>query len=412
MVAARIDQKLRLVVPEQLTTGLIEIQSAADYPLYLPTGWKVAKGRDCHFIPYGPPRLMPRQQRFVVNLVAADGAGEPPALEYGGSPGSTAADAVPEPNRVREPVSGPDRDPRPDLPPNLESSRDIERVRTLDREARQPRPRPVSPDPDGAPAPAAESVKSYKITEGGNFIPRLPPPNSCLTVEKPSELQDLQYEFRHRFNDGTRPLSATTLLKARLDTGNIPPISFPPRRLSPAMQQVVRSAVAQLDAKDITEPGVGQWGSPMVMVKKTSGAWRLCCDYREVNKHVVIPQPPLPRMDDIVASFKGTRYVSAMDMCHGFYQIEIEEEDRPKISFVTPDCQPQYRRLPFGFASSRAIFQRMVDMVLGGMKWVFAVGRIDDIIVYSDTWADHLTHLLQRQMANLELHPGKCAFGA
>ena len=74
-----------------------------------------------------------------------------------------------------------------------------------------------------------------------------------------------------------------------------------------------------------------------------------------------------------------------MDLCNGFYQIEIEEQDRPKTGFVTPDCQHQYRRLPFGFVSSPAIFQRMVDMLLGGMKWVFAIGYIDDIIVCSDT---------------------------
>ena len=74
----------------------------------------------------------------------------------------------------------------------------------------------------------------------------------------------------------------------------------------------MRSTVAELDAKGITEPGVGQWGSPVVMVKKSSGAWRLCCDYREANKHVMIPQP-LPRTDDILASFKGKRYFSVMD---------------------------------------------------------------------------------------------------
>ena len=105
-----------------------------------------------------------------------------------------------------------------------------------------------------------------------------------------------------------------------------------------------------------------------------------------------------------------------MDMCHVFYQIEIVEEYRPKTSFVTPDCQRQYRRLPFGFASSPATSQRMVDMLLGGMKWVFAIGYIDDIIVYSDIWVDHLSHLRQLfvalRNANLELHPGKCAFGA
>ena len=89
------------------------------------------------------------------------------------------------------------------------------------------------------------------------------------------------------------------------------------------MREVVRSAVAELDAKGINEPGVGQWGSPIVMLKRSSGAWRLCCDYREVNKHVTIPQQPLPCTDDTLASFKGKRYFSVMEMCHGFYQIEI-----------------------------------------------------------------------------------------
>ena len=88
----------------------------------------------------------------------------------------------------------------------------------------------------------------------------------------------------------------------------------------------------------------------------------------------MIPQQPLARADDILASFKGRRYFSVMDMCHGFYQIEIEEENRPKTSFVTPDCQRQYRRLLLGFDSSPDIFQRMVDMLLSGVKGVFAIG--------------------------------------
>ena len=130
------------------------------------------------------------------------------------------------------------------------------------------------------------------------------------------------HEFGDRFNDGTRPLSASDLLKARLDTGNTPPISI---LRGGCLRPCELSAIGDLDAKGVTEPGDGQWGSPVVMVRKPSGAWRLCCDYRDVNKHVVLPQQPLPRMDDMLASFKGKRYFSVTDMCHGFYQIEIAE---------------------------------------------------------------------------------------
>ena len=68
----------------------------------------------------------------------------------------------------------------------------------------------------------------------------------------------------------------------------------------------MQSTVADFDANGITEPGVGQWGSPLVIVKTSSGAWRLCCDYREVSRHVMILQQLLPGTDDIPASFNGT----------------------------------------------------------------------------------------------------------
>ena len=77
VIAARKGQKVGLVVPEQLTTGLIEIQSTADYPLYLPAGWEVAKVQDYHFVPQGPPRLVPCQRKAVVNVAPASGAGGP-----------------------------------------------------------------------------------------------------------------------------------------------------------------------------------------------------------------------------------------------------------------------------------------------------------------------------------------------
>ncbi|KAL8442714.1 hypothetical protein Emag_006266 [Eimeria magna] len=276
----------------------------------------------------------------------------------------------------------------------------------------------VATDPASPPEDGAADAPSYERVSGG-FIPTLPSPNSCLLPAELQQLRDLLHEFRDRFNDGSEPLPATTLVKARLDTGDAPPNSTPPRRLSPAVRQAVRKADAELDAQGITEPSTGCWSIPIVMVRKGSGAWRLCCDYRAINKHVPIPQQPLLRTDDILASFNGQKYFSVLDMCKGFYQIEIADEDRPKTSFVTPDCQRQYRRLPFGFASSPAMSQRMVDLLLGGMKWVSAVGYIgyvDDIIVYSDTWDAHRAHLRQLfqafRDANLQLHPGKCSFGA
>ncbi|KAL8430571.1 hypothetical protein Efla_000516 [Eimeria flavescens] len=101
------------------------------------------------------------------------------------------------------------------------------------------------------------------------------------------------------------------------------------------------------------------------MLRKTSGARRLWCDSREINKVFLIPQQPLPQADGILSSFKGKRCFSVLDMGSGFYHIEIAVRHGPKTSSGTPACQRQWRRLAFGFASSPAIAERMVDMLLG-----------------------------------------------
>ena len=163
LLAARKTQKLRLVVPEQLKTGLLEIQSTVDYGLYLPAGWEVAKVRDCHFVPHGPPRLVPCQQRIVVNVVSASGTGESSALPRGEGPKSTAADTTPGPGGVGTQCLRRSGHLRSDRTATVELSGDAPRktemnsagrARTPDREARPPRPRPLSPDPDRTPAPA------------------------------------------------------------------------------------------------------------------------------------------------------------------------------------------------------------------------------------------------------------------
>ena len=318
LIAARRGPSLALVVPEHLTTGLIEVQSTAEHPLYLPATWEVTTVQDCHFVPRGLPRLALGQRLVAINVVYASGAGESLATPRDTAQNSAAADTTSSPWEVGEQQldrrgdSRPDRTAAGDMLEDTPRNRGMhctERTRTPGRDARPPQPSAVSPDPDRTPAPAAENVKPYQITRDGHPIPRLPSTNSCLSTKELSEPRDLVHEFRDRSDDGARPLSATNLLKASLDTGNTPQIALPPRRLPPAMREVVRSAVAELDAKGITEPGVGQWGSPLlVIMKKVSGAWRLCCDYREVNKHVVIPQHPLPRTDDILASLTAKLY--------------------------------------------------------------------------------------------------------
>ena len=169
LIAARRNYQLGLVIPEHQSSGVIEIQSAADYSLYLPAGWPVANVRDCQFVPCGCTRLGLKPRRVVVNLVTAGEVGELTQPLRHGSCGSAAGDEGSGPKEARGSTPGKERGLSSGRTSQQEPSSDIlgrkeissaARARTADGEPRPPRPRPVSPDLDRAPAPAATNPKT------------------------------------------------------------------------------------------------------------------------------------------------------------------------------------------------------------------------------------------------------------
>ena len=168
LITARKDHRLGLVIPDQLSSGVLEIQSAANHPLLLPAGWAVAKVQDCQLTAYGSPRLVPRPRRVVINLVSAGNAGRPPRQRCDGPLGSAAVDGWPDLKGAEGSSPGPDAGLMSTTASQGEclsatlggrKGSPTERARSPDREPRPPRPRPVFPDPDRAPAPAAEGPK-------------------------------------------------------------------------------------------------------------------------------------------------------------------------------------------------------------------------------------------------------------
>ena len=103
-----------------------------------------------------------------------------------------------------------------------------------------------------------------------------------------------------------------------------------------------------------------------------------------------------------------------MDLAKGYWQVPVAEEDQPKTAFTTPFGLFEFKRMPFGLKGAPATFQRMMDMLLTGLG-EYSSAYIDDIIVFSGTWEEHLQHItviLQRlKKAGLTAKPGKCRFG-
>ena len=131
----------------------------------------------------------------------------------------------------------------------------------------------------------------------------------------------------------------------------------------------------------------------MVLVKKKDGSVRFCVDYRKVNSVTRKDAYPLPRVDDTLDTLAGSRLFTTLDLASGYWQVEVAEEDQPKTAFTTPEGLFQFRVMPFGLCNAPATFQRLMDRVLGGLKWSSCLVYLDDIIIVGTSFSEHLRNL-------------------
>ena len=157
------------------------------------------------------------------------------------------------------------------------------------------------------------------------------------------------------------------------------------------------------------------WSSPVVLVKKKTGEWRFCVDYRKLNEVTMKDVYPLPRIEEALARLEGSRYFSIMDLQSGYHQIPLHPEDRQKTAFITADGLYQFKVLPFGLTNAPSTFQRTMEVVLAGLKWTVCLIYIDDVVVFAPTFEEHLLRLDQvlscLRKANFKLKLSKCRFG-
>ena len=175
--------------------------------------------------------------------------------------------------------------------------------------------------------------------------------------------------------------------------------------------------VQQMLASDVIRPSNSPWASPVVMVKKKDGSLRFCVDFLQLNAATVKDAHPLPRIDDLLDALHGGHWFSTLDLKSGYWQVPIMERDKEKTAFRTSSGQLyEFNQVPFGLCNAPATFSCLMDHVLAGLHWETCLFYLDDIIVFSSTWEEHLARLRQvferLRHAHLTLGAEKCAFAA
>ena len=249
------------------------------------------------------------------------------------------------------------------------------------------------------------------------------PPSPCqpalpenLSPLQQQQLNELFKEFQDVFSQGDNDLGNTPLLQHGIET-NGPPLRHPYRRQNPAVRREEMAQVQQMLSSDVIRPSNSPWASPVVMVRKKDGSLRFCVDFRQLNDATVKDAHPLPRIDDLLNALHGAKWFSTLDLKSGYWQVPIAEQDKEKTAVRTSSGQLfEFNQVPFGLCNAPATFSRLMDRVLAGFHWETCLFYLDDIIVFSSTWEEHLARLREvferLRHAKLKLGPTKCTFAA
>lgn len=235
-------------------------------------------------------------------------------------------------------------------------------------------------------------------------------------IEEPhrEKLLVLLNRYRHCFASTLKQLGCTNTTEMTIELNNKKPIVYRPYRLSHKERDNVRTMIDDMLDAGIVRESVSEYASPIILVRKKDGKMRMCVDYRMLNSVTVKERYPMPNIEDEISRLSGQAYFVTLDLTSGYYQVPLSEDSRPLTSFVTPDGQYEFNRMPFGLANAPAVFQRMMHKVLGPARYDGATSYIDDVLVYGrniDECLVRLEKVLQLlEGANLTLNLAKCEF--
>lgn len=231
-----------------------------------------------------------------------------------------------------------------------------------------------------------------------------------LSAEQRDDVVILRNSYLSLFGDV--PL-CTNVLKHDIDVSGAKPIKQHAYRCPVNKREQMKIEVSYLPENGLAEPSKRSWSSPCLLAPKADGTPRFSTDFKEVNAVTVPDSFPLPQMEDCIDSIGSAVFITKLDLLKGYWQVPLTPRAAEISEFVTPDHFAQFTVMAFGMRNAPATFERLMILILGEVKNCNVY--LDDVVVYSGVWEDHLDSLhtvFQRlAAAPLTLNVAKCEFG-
>ena len=237
--------------------------------------------------------------------------------------------------------------------------------------------------------------------------------HGTLSLSQQQDLLNLLHDYQDLFASNADSLGRTAMVRHAINTEG-PPIRQSMRRQPAVLRTTIDSEVQKMLQQGVIQPSFSPWSSPVVMVKKKDGTWRFCIDYRKLNDVTHRDAYPLPRVDATLDSLAGSMFFTTLDLASGYWQVELEPNDKEKTAFSTSKGHFEFNVMPFGLTNAPATFQRLMECALAGLVGDQCLIYLDDIIIFSSTFTEHLKCLAcvfdRLRAAGLRLKAKKCHF--
>ncbi len=169
-----------------------------------------------------------------------------------------------------------------------------------------------------------------------------------------------------------------------------------PRRLNDEKKKAADETIKELLKAGLIRESKSPFASGIVMVRKKDGSYRMCIDFRMLNKITVPDAFPLPRTDDLIEALGSASIFTSMDLGSAFWQVPLPEDKKYTTAFATPEGLYEFNRIPFGLCNAAATFQRLMSKVMKGIQSKYGnlvLCYIDDILVATNTVDEHLDRI-------------------